>query len=423
MPDGARIGRAGVSRAAVRPGAAVLGLLVVLAVGGCDGLLTSAPDAGDILDGPLPGLSPPELRAFVEGDEEFGRRFTPATGLGPLFSNVSCAECHSGDGRGRPEPEFSNLVSRVDPATATAAGHPHEEPVIQQRAVPGATAEREPDGVPISRRLPPPVFGAGLIEAIPVSEIVSRADPDDADGDGISGRPHWVDPPPWMPAAELPAGSPPYLGRFTRKARASTVYEQVLDAYLNDIGVTTEYLPVENRNLSVGVPTRSFDEVADPELPTDVVDRVAFYVRLLAPPAPGELTPRRVRGQELFTSVGCAACHTPEMTTGSHPVAALENQPVPLYSDLLLHDMGDELADDVPDRDATGREWRTAPLWGLRVAREFLDGDLFLLHDGRATSIEEAIGLHGGEAASVRAAFEALSAEDRAALIDFVGSR
>ena len=131
----------------------------------------------------------------------------------------------------------------------------------------------------------------------------------------------------------------------------------------------------------------------------------------------------RQQGQALFTAVGCAACHTPEMTTGPHPVSALANQPVRLYSDLLLHDMGDALADNLPDRNATGREWRTAPLWGLRVMRDFLDGDVFLLHDGRATSIEEAILLHGGEAQAARDAFAALSDAERAALLDFVGSR
>lgn len=409
------------------PTGALRGLTLVIVaaalLAGCDALLTEAPPDGDILDGPLPGLTEPEMRAFIEGDEEFGRRFSAATGLGPLFTNVSCAECHSGDGRGRPEPEFSNLVPRVDPAVAAAAGHPHDGPVIQRRALPGAEPEVVPEGVPISRRLPPPVFGLGLIEAIPVSEILSRADPTDADGDGISGRAHWVDAPEWVPASELPPGGGPYLGRFTRKARASTIFEQVVDAYLNDIGVTTDFLPVENRNAAASVPTSSFDPVADPELPADVVQRVAFYVRLLAPPEPGPMTARRAEGRALFGSVGCAACHTPEMTTGSHPVAALSNKPVRLYSDLLLHDMGDELADNVTDRNATGREWRTAPLWGLRVMRDFLDGDVFLLHDGRATSIEEAILLHGGEAQAARDAFAALSEAEREALLDFVGSR
>jgi CxxC motif-containing protein (DUF1111 family) len=225
-----------------------------------------------------------------------------------------------------------------------------------------------------------------------------------------------------MPAHELPPGPGPHLGRFTRKARASTVFEQVVDAYLNDIGITTDMLVEENRNVTAGAPTYAFDHVPDPELSIDVVTRVAFYLRLLAPPEPGAMTPTRQRGQDVFTSIGCASCHTPEMTTGAHPVAALANQTVRLYSDLLLHDMGAALSDGVQDLDADGTEWRTAPLWGLRVASDFLDGELFLMHDGRARGIEEAILLHGGEAAQVRAAFQALSAADQQALIEYVAS-
>ena len=404
----------------VRP--AILALACAV-LPGCDLLLTAAPDGGDLLDSPLPGLTASELAAFVAGDEEFGRPFSASAGLGPLFTNVSCAACHSGDGRGRPEPAFSNLVPRVDPVVAGGAGLPFDAPVIQVKALPGADPEAIPSAIPVSLRLPPPVFGVGLIEAIPVERILARADPEDEDGDGISGRPHWVDPPEWMPRHELPAGEGPYLGRFTRKGRASTVFEQVVDAYLNDIGVTTDFLPLENRNLAAGAPTQTFDRVADPELPAEVVQRVTFYIRALAPPAPGEMTPVRQRGREVFHEIGCALCHTPEMTTGEHAVAALANRPVRLYSDLLLHDMGEELSDGVQDGDASGSEWRTAPLWGLRVAADFLNGDLFLMHDGRARSVEEAVLLHGGEADGVRAAFLALSPDDRRAVLDYVQSR
>ena len=402
---------------------APLAVVLTVALGGCDLLLTEAPPASDLMDAPLPGLTAGELVAFVAGDEAFESAFTPAMGLGPLFTNVSCAACHSGDGRGRPEPEFANLVPRIDAVAATAAGYAHDGPVVQLRALAGAEPERIPEGVPVSFRLPPPVFGVGLIEAIPVEAIVSRADPADTDGDGISGRAHWVDAPSWMPESELPAGPGPYLGRFTRKARASTVFEQVVDAYLNDIGITTDHLLAETVNRGASVPTTNFDRVADPELPSHTIQQVAFYLRTLAPPAPGEMTPRRVRGEEVFTATGCASCHTPEMTTGHHPVEALSGKPVRLYSDLLLHDMGDELADGVSDRGAGEREWRTAPLWGLRVAPDFLDGRLFLLHDGRARTLEEAVLLHGGEGRAARDAFLALPPADRAALLDFVGSR
>jgi CxxC motif-containing protein (DUF1111 family) len=135
------------------------------------------------------------------------------------------------------------------------------------------------------------------------------------------------------------------------------------------------------------------------------------------------MTPARERGRELFGSIGCAKCHVPTLRTGGAPMAALSHRDVTLYSDLLLHDMGDDLADQRADGGASGREWRTTPLWGLRLMEAFLDGEAFLMHDGRARSVEQAILLHGGEAAVVRTAYSALSASDKAALLDFVRSR
>jgi CxxC motif-containing protein (DUF1111 family) len=383
----------------------------------CDALLTEAPDPGDVLDGPIDGLTTAEQAAFVEGDAGFEEAFTAVKGLGPIFNNVSCASCHAGDGRGRPEELFSNVVVRLVP------GPQDGSPTIERKALPGADPEPSPEGVALSRRLPPPVFGLGLIEAIPADQIVERADPEDADGDGISGRAHWVAAAVWVPRGEPGGGPGPQLGRFTRRSRVSTIFEQVVDAYHKDMGITTVYLPYENVNLAASVPTSAFDRVAEPEVPEDVVHQVVFYLRTLAPPAPGSMTVQRERGRSVFEEVGCSLCHVPELRTGEHAVRALANRPVLLYSDLLLHDLGDELADGVPDGDASGREWRTAPLWGLRVMRDFLGGAAFLMHDGRARSVDEAILMHGGEAAAVRARYELLNGEDRAALLDFVESR
>ncbi len=395
-----------------------VGLALLAGVAACRDLLTSAPDAGDVFDGPVDGLSPSELAAFVRGDEEFGRRFSAATGLGPIFNDVSCAACHSGDGRGRPENALTRIGSPEDGMYASLGG-----PQIQDRAIPGALAESAPPGVPVSLRLPPPVFGVGLIEAIPESEILSRADPDDANGDGISGRPNWVTPPTWVPATEPGAGAAIRIGRFGRKAQTTSILQQTVEAYLQDMGITTEYLPIENRNPTAGHAYDGADVVPDPEVPAGTVFAVVNYLRLLAPPAPGAPNAIRDRGSVLFGEIGCAACHTPVLQTGQATTAALANKPVALYSDLLLHDMGDALADHRPDGQATGREWRTTPLWGMRLIRQFLNGEVFLLHDGRARTIEDAILLHGGEAQRSRNQFDALNAADRSALIDFVGSR
>jgi len=399
--------------------ALAVGLLAAaLPLTACSDLLTVAPDAGDLLDGPLDGLSPTELAAFIRGDEEFGRRFAPATGLGPIFNDVSCAACHSGDGRGRPGNALSRIGSPDDDMYRALGG-----PQIQDRAIPGAIAESVPAGVHVSLRLPPPVFGAGLIEAIPESELLALADSNDADDDGISGRPNWVLPPSWVPTTEPGGGSAARIGRFGRKAQTTSILQQTVEAYLQDMGITTDFLVVENRNPLAGNPHDAVDVVPEPEASSGTVFAVVNYLRLLAPPAPGQSNASRERGATLFTEVGCASCHVPVLHTGTSNVAALANRPVPLYSDLLLHDMGDDLADHRPDADATGREWRTTPLWGLRLIRQFLNGDAFLLHDGRARTIEEAILLHGGEAKRARDNFGALNATDRAALIDFVGSR
>jgi len=390
--------------------------LAALAVG-CDGLVTEAPNDADLFDAPIDGLTAEELAAFVEGDEQFGQAFLPSEGLGPIFNDVSCAACHSGDGRGRRENSLTRVSRGVDPALDVGG------PQIQDRAIPGAVPESVPAGVDVSVRLPPPVFGVGLIEAIPEAAILANADPTDADGDGISGRPNMVIPPAFVPDREPGAGSTPQLGRFSRKAQVSSILEQIVAAYQQDIGITTGFLPDENHNPQVSRAHEVADRVADPELPATAVLATLDYLRMLAPPAPGEMTARRQRGGDVFRAIGCAACHVPEFVAGPSVIPAIEGRRVALFSDLLLHDMGPGLADNRPDGDATGQEWRTAPLWGLRVMRDFLNGDAFLLHDGRAATVEEAILLHGGEGQEARDEFAALAPADRDALLDFVETR
>ncbi len=391
--------------------------LITVAAAACDSLFTSAPEDADVFDAPIPGLTDAEMEVFLAGDAAFEEPFSATTGLGPIFNDVACAACHSGDGRGRTSNALTRFSRGTDPARDIGG------PQLQDRAINGAVPEQLPPGVDVSVRLPPPVFGVGLIEAIPVASILANVDSLDADADGISGRPSWVSAAEFVPADEVGGGAGPQLGRFSRKAQVSSVLQQTVEAYQQDMGITTDFLPVENINPQSGAATLARDRAPDPEVTASTVRAVVDYVRMLAPPAPGEATPVRTRGSDLFDQVGCDRCHVRQFRTGPSRIAALADQDVVLYSDLLLHDMGDALADNRPDGDANGREWRTTPLWGLRLAREFLNGDLFLLHDGRATTIAEAIAFHGGEAAQVRAAFDALSADDRAALIDFVASR
>ena len=391
-------------------------LFAILFAVGCSDLLTTEPAPGERFDQPLEGLDNGELGDFQDGQIQFRRAFSIAEGLGPIFNNVSCASCHSGDGRGMP----ANILTRFsrDSDLALDLGGPQ----IQDKAIPGATPEVLPAGVLVSRRLPPPVFGVGLIEALPESAILAGEDPNDANGDGISGRANWVTPPAYVPATEVGGGPGPRVGRFGRKAQVTSLLQQTVDAYHQDVGITTSYRATDNENPiapAVGVA----DQASDPELGDGAVNDVMQYMRMLAPPTPGEATAARARGEALFSQVRCAGCHTPSLRTGPHEIEALAGRDINVYSDFLLHDLGEELADHRTDASASGTEWRTAPLWGLRITREFLQGDLFLLHDGRAHSVADAIRLHGGEAASSRDAFLALPTSDQSALIDFVESR
>ncbi len=391
------------------------GLALVLWVG-CDAIMTEIPTAGNDFESPFEGMGNDLNAAFIEGDENFEKAFTVDEGLGPIFNNIACEGCHPGDGRGTPELGFFRF-SRGSDLAVDIGGPQH-----QDKAIPGIPREEVPSGVDRSFRMPPPVFGVGLIEAIPVETILSYADPEDADGDGISGRPNWVMPPDFVPTHHVGGGNEPQLGRFSRKAQVTSLIEQVAAAYQQDMGITNDFIPEENAHPQVGGGVAMGDLVADPEIPASTVLVTDMYVRLLQPPAQGARNEVIEQGENLFSEIGCAHCHVPTMRTGVNPIPELSEVDAHLYSDLLLHDMGPGLADGRPDGDASGSEWRTAPLWGTRLIGEFLDGDEFYLHDGRARSVGEAIRLHGGEAEQSKDRYEALDAGEQNALVAFVKS-
>lgn len=382
---------------------------------GCGDILTETPPAGDDFESPFDGLPFAFNASFLRGDENFERVFRVEDGLGPIFNNNACASCHPGDGRATSDEVFLR-ISRGHDLAEDVGG-----PQLQTRAIPGVPAEVLPPGVDASPRMAPPVFGVGLIEAIPVETILENADEGDADGDGISGRPNWVEAPDFVPDHELGGGPGMQLGRFGRKASVSTLLQQVTAAYHQDMGVTSDFIAVENSNAQHGG-TAIGDTVADPEIPASTVLDTTMYVRLLMPPARGPATVETTRGEVIFETIGCAACHVPVMTTGDGPVPQLRGVEAHLYSDMLLHDMGPELADNRPDGDASGTEWKTAPLWGTRLVADFTAGVAHYMHDGRTTDLGEAVELHGGEAAGVREEYRALSSPDRQALLAFVRS-
>lgn len=395
--------------------AVIVTTLCLLTAIACDTLLTEEPPAGESFDGPLDGLSDELGRMFVRGDENFERVFAVVEGLGPIFNQPGCESCHPGDGRGSVDQILVRFSVGSDLIPQLGG------PQLQDKAIPGVAPESLPPGVDSSKRLPPPVFGVGFIEAIPAATIAALADSADANADGISGRVNWVVAAEFVPPNEVGGGPGAQVGRFGRKASVSSLLQQVSEAYHQDMGITSDFLAAENFNaqgggLGVG------DEVADPEIPATTVNETTMYVRLLAPPARGQRTAQVTQGEQAFLSVGCDGCHVPTLMTGPSPVPQLAFKPAPLYSDLLLHDMGPGLADNRPDGSATGTEWKTAPLWGTRLVEEFLNGAGFFLHDGRARSLDEAIRLHGGEALTIRQAYEQLNASEREALVVFLRS-
>ena len=357
----------------------------------------------------LPGLNAAQKTDFATGKVEFLNVETVEGGLGPIFNDVSCVACHFQGGAGGASrttvTRFARLLNGVfDPMTEFGG------PLLQRRAIAPAFMEFVPkEATIIARRLTTPLFGAGLIEAIPDANLIASAAT--AKPDGIKGKAALV---------KDPISGEMHVGRFGWKAQHSSLDGFAADAYLNEIGVTSRYFSEENAPNGNKALLAKADKVLDPEDALAVgavksdLNLAADYMRLLAPVPPANPTTASLNGQALFTQVGCAACHTPALSTGSSPIAALSNQKVPLYSDLLLHDMG-RLGDGMVQGAANAKEMRTSPLWGLRLRDAFL-------HDGRASTVELAIVEHDGEAKVVRDRYVGLPPAKRQALLAFLNS-
>jgi CxxC motif-containing protein (DUF1111 family) len=355
---------------------------------------------------PLPGLAPEEKARFEKGKELFNRVFTPETGLGPLFNAVACGECHEDPVAGGPGDEVEVHVAAVREGGVCDPLIDKGGPVIQQAATPALRAalgiDREPEPAEATgraQRTSPDVLGFGLLDAVPEEAILAYADPDDKDGDGISGRPN-----------RFFDGR---MGRFGRKALVPTLREFNDGAFVIEQGVTNPAAPDEGTIGGAPIPP-GVDPVPEPEIDQEALDLTDAFVRLLAPPQPKRLSKAGRNGRDSFTRIGCAACHVPELSTADNPIKALSRRKVAAYTDLLLHDMGPELA-DICFGEAQPSEFRTEPLMGMSLSERFL-------HDGRAATIEEAVRLHGGEATASRDRFAALTDEERKALLEFLES-
>lgn len=364
---------------------------------------------------PLAGLSAAELTAFNAGRGDFVTVETPASGLGPIFNENSCVACHQNPAAGGTSGAPATAVTRFGRTTGgtfdamTSLGGS----LLQARAINPAAQEFVPATATIrATRITTPIFGAGLIEAIPDATIQAQANL--AKPDGVRGRAAIV--------VDVASGQN-RVGRFGWKAQQATLLAFSGDAYLNEMGITNRLFPAENApNGNVALLNQYNNRVTftglqappDPATGLTKVDRVASFMRFLAPPPVNALSTSATAGQTVFQQAGCAVCHTPTMQTGTNNSTALSNKTVRLYSDLLLHNMG-SLNDGIAQGGAAGNEMKTAPLWGLRSRPTWL-------HDGSARTINAAITAHDGEAAISKGRYQQLSAAQRQQLLDFLNA-
>ncbi|WP_445939183.1 di-heme oxidoreductase family protein [Pseudomonas sp.] len=418
---------------------------------------------------PSANLSPSRRLDFSVGNSFFRNPWVtaPATttardGLGPLFNTNACQNCHIKDGRGRPPAPDAQSAASMLVRLSIPAGSEHAEIIqrlgvlaeptygaqLQDMANPGTAPEGKvrvrystqqvnfADGTQVelrkpsleisqlgygdlhpdtlfSARIAPPMIGLGLLEAIPEAAILANADPDDRNGDGISGRTNQV----WDREQQRTV-----LGRFGWKAGQPTLNQQNAEAFANDMGLTSTLVAHDNCT-AAQTDCRSAPHGGEPEVSDNILASILFYTRNLGVPARrGADTPQVIAGKNLFYRAGCQGCHTPQFTTAADAAEPeLANQLIRPYSDLLLHDMGAGLADHRPEFLASGSEWRTPPLWGIGLT-ETVNGHTQFLHDGRARNLLEAILWHGGEAEAAKQQVLTFNADERSALLAFLNS-
>jgi CxxC motif-containing protein (DUF1111 family) len=418
-------------------------------------------DAGrEAYSQPFPGLTDPEREQFFRGRSLFRQswvvspaRDTLMDGLGPLYNRLACVSCHSRNGRGfapdRPGERMQTMLLRLSVPGIDGQGGPLPHPAyggqFNEEGIPGVPGEgrsdtawtesavtlaggevvmlRQPsftfgelaygplEPVLVSPRIGQPVFGMGLLDAVSESELERMAA--EAKADGVGGRVNRV----WDQAAGRAVA-----GRLGYKANMPNLRQQIAGAMLGDLGITSPLFPERNCT-PVQHECRQAPDGGHPELTVEQLDDLEFYMAHLAVPQRRHADdPQARQGERLFAAIGCTACHRPLLVTGAHPkYPRLSRRAIAPYSDLLLHDLGEGLADRRPDFLANGREWRTAPLWGIGLA-ELIGERVGYLHDGRARTLLEAVVWHGGEAAPAQARFTALTLAERAALLAFLGS-
>ena len=374
-------------------------------------MMPPSPDENSLLDGPIEGLNPAQQARFLAGDVAFADVFTISKGLGPVFVAGQCSSCHPGDGKGSPFVLFTRFgqSDTLGNQFLSSGG-----PQLQHKAIPGYAPEELPAGATFTNLIAPAVTGLGYLDAVIDADLIVLSDPNDDDQNGISGVPHWNNIPSYVtqrPNTVNQSGK--FISRFGKKGAAYDLLHQTAGAYNQDMGITSEFEPKD--------PYSGLDE--DPEVTTQTMNDVVAYLKMLKAPLRRNKDDTDVlAGQAIFSQVECDGCHTPNLKTGESPIEVLSNKEFHPYTDLLLHDMGASLDDGYTEGFALTSEWKTPALWGLGLSKDAQGGSYFLLHDGRATSIEQAIEMHGGEAENSKSLYLQLSGSETKQLIKFLES-
>ncbi len=392
--------------------------ITITSVTSCSKVFPEMINPEDGLCGPI-DLSSAQTILFSAGNDQFFANRTAATGLGPYFVATGCGSCHSSDNRGHP----FTILTRFGQSDSTGNKFLNEGgPQLGAFSLPGYSQEQIPAGATSTKLIAPITAGVGFLEAIPDSAILAMAAANVNNPDGVRGHPNYNTIPSYVTPLNgaIPRADGKYICRFGRKASTYNLFQQVAQAYNHDMGITSSYLPLNPYNyMDQTTPAIA----SSPEIDNTTFYSVVFYVTCLQTPIqrnPNDATVQA--GNALFVKIGCETCHKQTLTTGYSPIAGLSNQTINPFTDLLVHDMGPGLDDGYTEGNAKTSEWRTAPLWGLGLAPGVQGGNYYLLHDGRAHSIEQAIQMHGGEAAVSASRFTSLSSQDQAAVVTFLKS-
>lgn len=384
----------------------------------CSKLEPGAPQADTVMNAPLNGLTHEQNALFLQGAEEFDEVYHSGSGLGPLYVSTSCASCHTGDNRGH---EFTILTRFGQSDTLGNTFLDKGGPQLQHHAIAGYEPEQIPAGASSSRFIAPIASGVGFLELVTDADIIAMANANASNPDGVRGHPNWNSIPAYVtPFSNAITQGGRYICRFGRKASTYNLLQQTAQAFNQDIGITTSFLPENPFNYKQGTPPVLN---GDPEVSDNAMKGLVFYLQTLQ--APVQRNPDDadvIAGKQVFIKIGCEVCHKQTLKTGFSYIEPLSNKAFHPFTDLLVHDMGPALDDGYTEGNAKTSEWRTTPLWGLGLAGDAQGGNLFLMHDGRAHSIEEAILLHGGESEASKNRYSGLPASDKKVLIKFLQS-